>query len=155
MKAVIREHPFDYTDEDMYDAVIEAMDATALLVMMYDKAFYSYILKNHFNFTNEQLQEVENYYDTYMQNEEINKAISKSEVARKFKEDTLEKIRVYLDNEFSLRLTSLFEYNAEDPNNHYQISKSTSITSSADKVGKPLLSATTQGRLVVYYKKTM
>lgn len=113
MKAVIREHPFDYTDEDMYDAVIEAMDATALLVMMYDKAFYSYILKNHFNFTNEQLQEVENYYDTYMQNEEINKAISKSEVARKFKEDTLEKIRVYLDNEFSLKLTSLFEYNED------------------------------------------
>lgn len=50
---------------------------------------------------------------------------------------------------------SLFEYNAEDPNNHYQISKSTSITSSADKVGKPLLSVETKGRLVVYYKKTM
>lgn len=49
---------------------------------------------------------------------------------------------------------SLFEYNVEDPENHYQIGKSTSLTSSADKVGKPLLSVTTQGRLVVYYKKT-
>ncbi len=62
-------------------------------------------------------------------------------------------------NSFSYDLegndASLFEFNAEDPNNHYQISKSTSITSSADKVGKPLLSVTTSGKLVVYYKKTM
>ena len=61
-------------------------------------------------------------------------------------------------NTFSYNLegddASLFEYNAEDPDNHYQINKSTSITSSADKVGKPLLSVKTPGKLVVYYKKT-
>ena len=49
---------------------------------------------------------------------------------------------------------SLYEYNVDDPEQHYQIGKSTSLTSSADKVGKPLLSVTTQGRLLVYYKRT-
>ena len=61
-------------------------------------------------------------------------------------------------NSFSYDLegndASLYEYNAEDPENHYQINRSTSMSSSADKVGKPLLSVTTVGKLVVYYKKT-
>lgn len=50
---------------------------------------------------------------------------------------------------------TLFEYNADDPDNNYQIGKSTSLTSPADTIGKPLLSATNAGRLVVYYKKTV
>lgn len=49
---------------------------------------------------------------------------------------------------------TLFEYNIDDPDNNYQIGKSTNLTSSAEMVGKPLLSATNAGRLVVYYKKT-
>jgi DUF4097 and DUF4098 domain-containing protein YvlB len=49
---------------------------------------------------------------------------------------------------------SLYEFNVEDPENHYQIGISTSLTSSADKVGKPLLTVSAQGRLVVYYKRT-
>lgn len=113
MKAVIREHPFDYTDEDMYDAVTEVMDATSMLVMMYDKAFYSYILKHNFNFTNEQIQEVEDYFDKYMQNEEVNEAINKSKCSKKYRGDLLEKIRVYLDTEYNLKLNSLFEYNED------------------------------------------
>ena len=113
MKAIVREHPFDYTDEDVYDMVTDIMDATSLLVMMYDKAFYSYILKNHFNFTNEQIQEVEDHFDTYMQNEKINEEIEGTKIKRKFKDDTLEKIRVYLDSEFNLKLNSLFEYNED------------------------------------------
>ena len=61
-------------------------------------------------------------------------------------------------NTFSYNLegnkASLYEYNVEDPENHYQIGISTSLTSSADKVGKPLLTISAQGRLVVYYKRT-
>jgi predicted RNA-binding Zn-ribbon protein involved in translation (DUF1610 family) len=49
---------------------------------------------------------------------------------------------------------SLYEYNVEDPENHYLVGISTSLTSSADKVGKPLLSISTKGKLVVYYKDT-
>lgn len=49
---------------------------------------------------------------------------------------------------------SLYEFNVEDPENHYQIEISTKVTSSADKVGKPLLTVSAQGRLVVYYKRT-
>ena len=61
-------------------------------------------------------------------------------------------------NTFSYSLegndASLYQYNMDDPNNHYQIQKSTSIVSPAEMVGKPLLTVTTPGRLVVYYKKT-
>ena len=49
---------------------------------------------------------------------------------------------------------SLYEFNKDDPENHYQVGISTSLTSSADKVGQPLLTIKAQGRLVVYYKKT-
>ena len=49
---------------------------------------------------------------------------------------------------------SLYEYNIDEPENSYQIGKSTSLSSSVDMVGRPLLSVTAQGRLVVYYKKT-
>ena len=62
------------------------------------------------------------------------------------------------ENSFSFDLegkdASLFEYNAEDPSNSHQIGKSTNLTSSADKVGKPLLAVTTVGKLVVYFKLT-
>lgn len=61
-------------------------------------------------------------------------------------------------NSFSYNLegndASLYQYNMEDPNNHYQIQKSTSIVSPVEMVGKPLLTVSAQGRLVVYYKKT-
>ena len=50
---------------------------------------------------------------------------------------------------------SLWEYNDEDPENNYQVSKSTSVTSSPDKAGKPLLTIKTPGKLVAYYKKTV
>ena len=50
---------------------------------------------------------------------------------------------------------SLFEYNVEDPQNHFQIARSTNLTSSADMVGKPLLSVTSKGRVVVYYKRSV
>ena len=49
---------------------------------------------------------------------------------------------------------SLNEFNVDDPNNHYQIQKSTNIVSPAEMVGKPLLTVSTQGKLIVYYKKT-
>ena len=49
----------------------------------------------------------------------------------------------------------LCEYNADDPENSYQIGKSTSLTSSPEMVGKPLLTATNAGRLEVYYKKSI
>lgn len=59
---------------------------------------------------------------------------------------------------FSYNLTAtdvaLWEYNVDDPENHYQVGKSTNLTSSADKVGKPLLTINTAGRLVAYYKRT-
>lgn len=49
---------------------------------------------------------------------------------------------------------TLFEYNSDDIENHYQIGKSTSLTSPAELKGQPLLKAITTGKLVVYYKKT-
>lgn len=75
-------------------------------------------------------------------------------------EKSLITIRMY-NNEsttFSYNLegndVTLFEYNIDDPENNYQIGKSTNLTSSPEMVGKPLLTATNKGRLVVYYKKT-
>lgn len=50
---------------------------------------------------------------------------------------------------------SLFEYNVEDPQNHFQIARSTNLTSSADMVGKPLLSVVNKGRVVVYYQRSV
>lgn len=71
-------------------------------------------------------------------------------------------ITIYLLNNlastFSYNLNgndaSLFEYNTEDSENHYQIGKSTSLTSSIELVNRPLLSVDTTGRLIVYYKKS-
>lgn len=48
---------------------------------------------------------------------------------------------------------SLYEYNVDSLENHYHIATSTSINSSNDIVGKPLLTAKTTGKLVVYYKR--
>lgn len=50
---------------------------------------------------------------------------------------------------------SLFEYNTEDPQNHFQIGRSTSLSSSAEMVGKPLLAVSSKGRVVVYYKRSV
>ena len=56
--------------------------------------------------------------------------------------------------DFEANDASLFEYNIDDPENNYQIGKSTHLSSPAETVGKPLLLVTTTGRLIVYYKKT-
>ena len=46
----------------------------------------------------------------------------------------------------------LIEYNANDPENSRQAEKSTNLTSSIEMVGKPLLTATNVGKLVVNFK---
>lgn len=49
---------------------------------------------------------------------------------------------------------SLFEYNTEDAEGHYQIDRSTNLTSSIEYANKQLLSANNAGKLVVYRKKS-
>lgn len=49
---------------------------------------------------------------------------------------------------------SLYEYNSDDPQNHHQIGRSTSLTSSIDLSGKPLLSVSSLGKVIVYYQLT-
>ena len=50
---------------------------------------------------------------------------------------------------------SLFEYNTEDVQNHVQIGKAQHLVSAADMVGKPLLSVSSKGRVMVYYKRSV
>lgn len=50
---------------------------------------------------------------------------------------------------------SLFEYNTEDTNNHFQIDRNQNIVSAPDMVGKPLLAVSSKGRVMVYYKRTI
>lgn len=48
----------------------------------------------------------------------------------------------------------LLEYNTAEPDNSYQVNKSTNITSPTEQVNRPLLSATNAGSLIVYCKQS-
>lgn len=48
----------------------------------------------------------------------------------------------------------LLEYNTAEPENSYQVNKSTNITSPTEQVNRPLLSATNAGSLIVYCKQS-
>lgn len=50
---------------------------------------------------------------------------------------------------------TLFEYNVEDLENHHQIGRSTSLSSSLEMIGKPRLTVTNLGKVVVYYKMSI
>lgn len=49
---------------------------------------------------------------------------------------------------------SLYEYNTDDLDSHYQIGRSTSLLSPENVKTQPLLKVSTTGKLVVYYKKS-
>lgn len=84
----------------------------------------------------------------------------KSSIVGKGEKSTITvKLLNTVNTEFSYNLqgndASLFEYNVEDNQNHFQIARSTSLVSSAEMVGKPLLTVSNKGRVVVYYKRSV
>lgn len=55
MKAIQRNFPLEYSEEDMYNAVMETMELTTISTTLMYKSMIYKILKEDFSFTNEQL----------------------------------------------------------------------------------------------------
>jgi hypothetical protein len=116
MKAIIREHPLNYSDEDMYDIVEETMEAASIMTSLYEKCFYCYALKNEFGFTNEQLQHLEDVMQKYLVEDVVDNILDNypMEDAKKHKDDIYYKTYNYLTNEYNLNLTSIYDDENEE-----------------------------------------
>ena len=104
MKAIQRNFPLEYSEEDMYNAVMETMELTTISTTLMYKCIIYNVLKEKFSFTNEQLNKL---------NEDVNAPDSDKFIASKHEEseDTpiAELLMDYMEKEFGI-----IEYKKED-----------------------------------------